>query len=187
MYSDTRNEEFDAIYRRTYKALYRFCRKLCRSREDAEDVAMETYTRAFAAFDRYQAASSIENWLMRIAKNVFLDTMRMSHRRPSTVSESSLFDGHGLELVVDQRPNPEDALFDQNNWEELVDSLQLLDGGTRELVIQAHVKQIPHEEIASANGIRCATLRTKLYRARQTLRRDRIARRRRESEGAYAA
>lgn len=169
----TKNNEsgcFETIYRRTYTTIYRFAKRLCRSSEDAEDVTQETFARAYRAIDSFQNDRPIENWLMRIAHNTFLDHKRKQSRRLQSIHESALSDDRGLDSVIDPAMGPHEILARSEFAPELASAMRDLDADARKLVYLAHIEQMPYVEIAQALGVRVATVRSRLHRACRKLR-----------------
>ena len=71
---------WDAIVDEHWDAVYRHARRLAGRHEDAEDLAQETFIRAFVALPNFENRS-MSGWLHRIATNAFLDRMRRTRRR----------------------------------------------------------------------------------------------------------
>lgn len=65
------------------------------NREDALDMAQETFIKAFNGITSFNRQSSFKTWLYRIATNVCLDELRRRKRRAATVSLTAVLDGEG--------------------------------------------------------------------------------------------
>ena len=63
-------EAIDILIRRYQVRMFNFARTLTGNDEDAEDLAQETFVRAFRALQRFRGESSFKNWLYTIATNV---------------------------------------------------------------------------------------------------------------------
>lgn len=161
---------FERVYRRSYSTIYRFAKRLCRSTEDAEDITQETFSRAYRAMDSFQNDRPIENWLMRIAHNAFLDLRRKQARRLQPIHESALTDDRGLESIEDPNQSPEDAILRSEMDPGLASAMRELDPDARNLILMAHVEQLPYHEIAKSLGLKVATVRSRLHRACRKLR-----------------
>lgn len=165
MYVQEMNHSFESIYRRSYRTIYRFARRLCRSSEDAEDVTQEAFARAYSAIGSFKDDRPIENWLIRIVHNTFLDFKRKQRRRPQTVRETDLSDDRGMETFIDPTPVADTLLTRSELDPSLKKALQSLDPSLRELIVMAHVEQMPYAEIADRLGLKVATVRSRLHRA----------------------
>src|SRR4051812_19173808 len=70
---------FEEIFRRYSAPIYRYCFLRLRNHAAAEDMAEETFVKAFAAYERVRPmATQVEFWLMRIAHNTVVDHVRKS-------------------------------------------------------------------------------------------------------------
>lgn len=166
---------FELVYDQYRDRVYRYCRHLCRSKEDAEDLAQTTFMRAYQSYALYCPDHPLLNWLLRIAKNAFLDSKRTQDRRPRTISESCFRDGEGLVAVLDERPNAEELLLRRESEANLKTEIEHLDPVSKQLVIEVHLKSTPIEHMASAFSMNRATVRSRLFRARRTLRTNMMA------------
>ncbi len=162
---------FESVYRRSYRSILRFAKGLCRSPEDAEDVTQETFARAYAAIESFTYDRPIENWLIRIAQNTFLDFKRKERRRPTYVQEAALADDRGLEAIIDPRPLPDRMVERSEVAAEAYAALAHLDEESRQLILMAHVEELPYSEIAERMGLKIATVRSRLHRACKKARR----------------
>jgi RNA polymerase sigma-70 factor (ECF subfamily) len=140
--------------------LYRAAWALCGSREDAEDLVQETFTRVLAR-PRVLSGDDELYYLMRVLRNTFFTSRRTASRRPVTVAT--------LDDVVtaDPRPmgQPEQAL----EMQELYTSIAALPEDRRLALVAVDVLGLSYKEAARALRVREATITTRLFRARKQI------------------
>jgi RNA polymerase sigma-70 factor (ECF subfamily) len=138
--------------------LYRAAWALCGSREDAEDLVQETFTRVLAR-PRVLSGDDELYYLMRVLRNTFLTSRRTASRRPVTVAT--------LEDVVaadpQQRGQPEQAL----EMQEVYATIAALPEDRRLALVAVDVLGLSYREAARALRVREATITTRLFRARK--------------------
>ena len=76
--------DFDEIYNDVAPSVYRYLRRLTGFRAQAEDIAQETFLRAYTQLSGYEGRGSFEGWLTRIATNICLNMLRAAKRRPES-------------------------------------------------------------------------------------------------------
>ncbi len=138
--------------------LYRAAWALCGSREDAEDLVQETYTRLLAR-PRLLRNEDDLGYLLRALRNTFLNQKRSESRRlrPAALPEQ-------LDLVADpQARQPEAAL----EAAEVFAAIAALPGDFRDVLVAVDVAGLSYKEAARALRIREGTVMSRLYRARQ--------------------
>src|SRR5437762_10730573 len=81
---------FAEIVRRYQRAMYRLAYGFLRSPADADDVAQETFVRAYGALGRFRVGEPLYPWLARIASNTALSQLRRRRRKPETPLEPLL-------------------------------------------------------------------------------------------------
>ncbi len=143
--------------------LYRAAWALCGSREDAEDLVQETFTRVLAR-PRVLSGEHELYYLMRVLRNTFLTSRRTASRRPVTVAR--------LEdvLVADPRSlgQPEQAL----EMQEVYATIATLPEDRRLALVAVDVLGLSYREAARALRVREATITTRLFRARKQVARE---------------
>ncbi len=83
---------FEAMVREHWDAVYRLLRSLCGNVHDTEDLAQETFLRAWKRIDSFSPGSKMRSWLLKIASNAFLDEQRRRKRSRSQPLEMELPD-----------------------------------------------------------------------------------------------
>lgn len=140
--------------------------RLLNSREEAEEVAQETFLRAWQHAERYEQSARVTTWLHTIARNQALDRLR--RRRPTTGQET-----------VDSLPasdRPSDFLERKQAAEGVQEALEELAPRQREAVVLVHYQGLSHGEAAEVLGLGVDAVESLLGRARRKLRSLLIAR-----------
>jgi RNA polymerase sigma-70 factor (ECF subfamily) len=157
-------EAFAELVRRYQDRVYALAYRFLRNHSDAEDVAQETFLRAFRALGSFETGRRFAPWLFRIATNLCLDMLRA--RRPIASLEDDPVPPASLERV--------EATVDvRERWRALQAALETLPEGLRVVFLLRHESDLSYQEIAQVLGIPVNTVRTRLFRARELLR-DRL-------------
>ena len=101
-----RNEEkkvFEKLYETCYMQVYSFAMTLTRSQCMAEEIAQETFYRAFTAKNKFRGESNPVTWLCAIARNLFLDEMRRQSKSAWTEPDASMDSGINIECETEDR------------------------------------------------------------------------------------
>jgi RNA polymerase sigma-70 factor (ECF subfamily) len=158
--------------RRTKRHAYNLAYRMTGNRDDAEDLTQEAYMRAYRSFDKYNRGLPFENWFFRILSNLFVDGLR---RKPkiAPVSLDQPMPGADEDFridVADESGNPEDILLHDIMDERLQNALNSLPKEFRSAVILCDVQGMSYEEIAQQMGTSIGTVRSRIHRGRQLLR-----------------
>lgn len=168
--------EFEAMVLPLRDELRKAALKLTHSLESAEDLVQETLLHAYRGFSRFKQGSNLKAWLMRIMLNLFISHYRHQKRTVATVSLEGLLEELELaeenaELLLDEAISPEEVLMAKVMDDEVAKALESLPEPFREVVILCDIEGLSYAEAAQALGIPIGTVRSRLSRARETLRR----------------
>ena len=72
----TQEESFDELYRTHYRRVFRLCRKLLGTSDQAEDATQEVFLKAHRAFKSYDREQAFAGWILKIASNFCVDVVR---------------------------------------------------------------------------------------------------------------
>jgi RNA polymerase sigma-70 factor, ECF subfamily len=152
---------------------YSFAFSLCGNEEDAKELVQKAFVKIFDKAASYDSAQSLESWYMTVLKNVYLD-WRRSWDRKHKVSLDEPMDYQGL-TVADSVPDErEEALLDRLERLEEVRSvhkaLGRLTRDSRVVLTMIDVNGMGYEEAARALGWPLGTVRSRVSRARASLR-----------------
>lgn len=151
------------------QGVYRFGLQVCRTTEDAEDAVQETLWAATRAIRSFRGtATSLASWLFTIVRR---ECLRLIDGRRRTVS--GLDDREGA--IPPEFVDLEDAIAMQRRTELLAEALAGLDPVHREVVLLRDIQELSAPEAAARLGISVDALKSRLHRARVSLR-DRVLR-----------
>jgi RNA polymerase sigma-70 factor (ECF subfamily) len=156
-----------------YGLLYR----LTENAEEARDLTQETFLRAFQSIGRFRGDADLRTWIYRIAINQARNRRRWwrRRRRDSTVSLDSLDRLYGqplhATLRAEQTSCPEQQTLAHERERVLSAALQRLSRAYRETVILRDIEGFSYEEIAKTLEIGVGTVKSRLSRGREELRR----------------
>jgi RNA polymerase sigma-70 factor, ECF subfamily len=150
---------FDALVLRFQRPVLRFCWRLLRS-TDAEDLAQDTFVRAFVHFERFDPERPVLPWLIAIARRLCLDLLR---RRKMTARIEA------MPVSAQLAPSPEGEASFREQLARLDRALADLDEGPREAIILFHIEEMSYRDIAAALEVPMGTVMTWLHRGRAQL------------------
>ena len=158
---------FGEIVRRYQRAVHRLAWSLTRNASDADDLAQETFVRAWGAIGRFELEQPLYPWLARIVTNQAFSLFRHRKRRPETSIEPLV--EAGQQWGVDDDPAEHSAESERDRalracFGELAAEHQAV------LALRA-VQDLSYNEIAKALNIPIGTVMSRLSRARAELKR----------------
>ena len=167
---DTR--AFERLIERHERRIFTTAQRITRNREDAEDVAQQSFQKAFIHLTRFEGESLFSTWLTRIAINealMLLRRKRGSHEVP--IEESSRKTESALPLdFLDSAPNPEDRCLDLEQKQILSAALNKLRPGIRKAIELRELGELSTEETALVMGLSVAAVKGRVFHGRRKLR-----------------
>jgi RNA polymerase sigma factor RpoE len=183
--SDSRDEErellrrakageltaYDDLVRRYQERVYATIYHMTSNHEDANDLAQDTFIKAFQALHSFKGDSSFFTWLYRIAVNKTINHLKQRKRRNHiSLNDLDLNAEHDPDLVAlisDKTPRRDVNLAELQ--ERLNAAMQKLSEVHRMVVTLHDVQGLSHEEISQIMGCNVGTVRSRLFYARQQL------------------
>jgi RNA polymerase sigma-70 factor, ECF subfamily len=147
-------EAFEELFARYRGPLYGFFRRRLENSARAEDLAQETFLAVIRAASRYQPRAQVRTYLYGIALKL-LAAERRKHKETSLAEDNA-----DLELAGNGIP-------DKALW--VRESLEKLEAGEREILMLREYEQLSYAEIAELLRLPINTVRSRLFRARMTL------------------
>lgn len=149
--------------------------RMIRDREQAEDLAQETFVRVFNNIDRYDPRYKFSSWIFKIATNLTIDHIR--RKGLDTVSIDGSRNAVTAEqiqatsiTIVSQDENPEELLEAKELGEEIEQAIGKLRPEYRAAILLRHVEGREYQEIAEILSLPLGTVKTYIHRGRNELR-----------------
>jgi len=145
--------------------------KMTGSKEDAEDLLMEAFTRAFHKLSQYEPRYAFSTWLFRIATNTTIDYLRKK-KNENLLSLQTKQEEGDLELeglIRSDNPDPEDESIRRQKLRIIRKVMENLKPKYRQLVEMFYFEELSHEEISQRLGLPIGTIKAQLFRARELM------------------
>lgn len=163
---------FDALIAKHQARAYQYAYRLTKDAEQASDVVAEAFVRVYKALCNFKGESAFTTWLYRILTNCFLDMRKKEKSRAWTSLDPMIHTDEGeLERQV------EDPSLDPHQEAELSEremtvsaAVQRLPEYQKAMIMMYHVEMLSYEEIAQALDLPLGTVKSRLNRARLSLR-----------------
>ena len=149
--------------RRAYAVAYGFVG----NRDDALELAQESFARAYKAMPRFQAGLPFYPWLYRIIKNTCLNHLKRKRRHGETSLEGLMESGYDLAGSLSD-PVRDAELGDLR--QSIATAMQRLSEEHREILLLRHFQDLSYAEIAQCLGVPKGTVMSRLHAARGRLR-----------------
>ena len=161
---------FETLVRRYQTRILSHVARMVGSREDALDLSQEIFLKVFGALDRFNPEFRFSTWLFRIAGNAAIDHLRK--RKPRTIPlETTDSDGHVSSPEYKSSDlDPLGRLRNTERGDAITRAIADLPAEFRELIALRHFTGLSYEEIAGIVGISVGTVKSRIARARESLR-----------------
>jgi RNA polymerase sigma-70 factor (ECF subfamily) len=151
-------------------SIYFMLLKMTNNRDDAEDLTIEAFGKAFKKLGQYSPDYAFSTWLFKIASNNCIDFIRK--KKQETYSLDQDFNEPGTQLsqrIEDESLDPEEELIKEQKINIMREVVQKLKPHYRILIELRYFKEYSYEEIAVELDIPIGTVKAKLFRARDLL------------------
>lgn len=163
---------FEELVRRYQNPVISFCQRMVGSRQDAEDIAQESFVRLYQSLRRLRPDAQFSTLLFQIARNLTLNFLRDSRRRGRGTTQSLQWED-GTERPIEGRSERPDRAMRLRELEAVIEeSIDRLPPKHREVLLLREMQNLGYEAIARILKCRIGTVRSRLARARQQLRLD---------------
>lgn len=152
------------VYRRYRGPVQQYLYRLCGSADLAEELAQETFIKACAGLLSFRGDCSVATWLFRIARNVYLDSLRRPN--PARIDTDELL------AIPDNGSygNPAQRYTASEERDQIALALAQLPEKQRTILLLRDAQELTYIEIADVLGISLAAVKVNLFRARKAFR-----------------
>lgn len=169
LWKDGDESAFEELVKRHEQRVFRLLMRMMGSREEAEDVAQETFLSLHRHGRRFRAESRFSTFVYRVAANAALNRRRSLGRSRARIEKLKVRTEAGDDLPASPR-NPEDATAGAELTARVREALQQLSPSLRMPVILYDIEGLSYGEIAKVLGIAEGTVKSRIHRARRALR-----------------
>ncbi len=152
-------------------SIYYMLLKMVNNRDDAEDLTIEAFGKAFRNIRQYTPDYAFSTWLFKIATNNCIDFIRKKRKLLLSIDRGfENEDGQDMSLEVkSEGPDPEDVMMKKQKVLMMRDVVDKLKPRYRRLVELRYYQELSYEEIAVELGLPLGTVKAQLFRAREFL------------------
>ena len=161
--------ELMSLYR---DSIYYMLIRMVKNKDDAEDLTLMTFGKAFRYLDKYTPKYAFSTWLYRIALNNSIDFLRMKNNMPQYFEEDLYTSS--TTSIIDQsednlQRNPEEEIIDKQRLQLLRAAVSELPERYRRVIELRYYEDLAYEEIAERLGLTLSNVKIQIMRAKQML------------------
>jgi RNA polymerase sigma factor (sigma-70 family) len=146
--------------------------KMVNNRDDAEDLTIEAFGKAFKRLDQYRPDFAFSTWLFKIASNNCIDFLRKKKKAILVSLDQGYSNEDGDEMTIDieeDNLNPEQAFMKEQRKDEMHKIVDQLKPKYKQLVELRYFDEMSYEEIADELSLPLGTVKAQLFRARELM------------------
>jgi len=164
-----KNEQkaFNFLLNTFWDDVYGFQLKRIQNENDAEDVTIQTFSKAFDKIETYNTDYKFKTWLITISKNIHIDILRKEKRSVST--QISKDDESAVFQILDETPSVEDKLITEQNLAKLLRDIKKLKPHYQEVINLRYFQELSYKEISTKLEEPINNVKVKLLRAKKLL------------------
>lgn len=158
---------FSTLLDRFWNDVYGFQLVRTQNENDAEDISIQTFSKAFDRIETYDESFEFKTWLIAISKNLHVDLLRRRKRNVLEGSDSG--NGEVITKVLDDAPTAEDRLITEQNLAHLLLHIKKLKPHYQRVINLRYFNEMSYAEIANELGEPINNIKVKLLRAKKLL------------------
>ena len=152
-------------------SIYFMMLKMVKNPDDADDLTIEAFGKAFSRLEQYSPSFAFSTWLFKIASNNSIDFIRKKRIQVTSIDAGYMTDDGGR-MQVDAKAltlNPEETIMQGQRVTHMRLLVSKLKPKYRELVEKRYFEEMSYEEIAEELNLPLGTVKAQLFRARDFL------------------
>ena len=158
---------FNVLLDNFWNNVYGYLLKRTMNENDAEDITIQTFSRAFDKIETYNSKYNFKTWLITIAKNIHIDSIRK--KKVSIHHETTEGEEDRVHNIVDESPSPEDKIITEQNLAKLLRDIKKLKPHYQEVINLRYFQEYSYEEISKELNEPMNNIKVKLLRAKKLL------------------
>lgn len=157
-------QAFSILVDRYKDLVYTLAVRMIKNREEAEEVAQDTFIKVFKSLDRFKGDSKFSTWIYRVTYNTCLDNIKKNKKHLNDVAIDE-FTFNKLDTI----DNALDHLMKQERSQLVKQCIEKLPEDSSALITLFYFEEMSLEEISKIINVETNTVKVKLYRARKKL------------------
>jgi RNA polymerase sigma-70 factor (ECF subfamily) len=158
---------FSTLLDHFWNDVYGFQLIRTKNENDAEDITIQTFSKAFDKISSYDESYEFKTWLIAISKNIHVDLIR-KHKR-NVLGNIDTTNNEAIKKVLDDAPTAEDRLINEQNLATLLEDIKKLKPHYQEVINLRYFHERSYAEIAETLGEPINNIKVKLLRAKKLL------------------
>jgi RNA polymerase sigma-70 factor (ECF subfamily) len=150
-----------------WNEVYNFQLKRTKNEYEAEEITIQTFSKAFDKIGTYKEEYKFNTWLITISKNIHIDFLRK--HESSIRSKITRKEEDGVYKIPDENPTPEDALIKEQNLAQLLRYIKMLKPHYQEMINLRYFQEMSYKEMEKTLNEPMNNVKVKLLRARRLL------------------
>jgi len=146
--------------------VYGFQLKRIQNENDAEDITIQTFSKAFDKIETFDEKYKFKTWLITISKNIHIDLLR---KEKNSISQVISKDSKHAYHVLDDSPSPEDKLITEQHLAKLLRDIKKLKPHYQEVINLRYFQELSYKEISNELNEPINNIKVKLLRAKKLL------------------
>ena len=169
--TDKDQKAFAELMERYREPIYFMLLKMVNNKDDAEDLTIEAFGKAFRRMHQYTPQFAFSTWLFKIATNNAIDFIRKKRIRAISIDQGfTSDDGETIEISIkDAGLDPAEAMQKEERIKKMREIVDKLKPRYRKLVEMRYFDELAYEEIAEELKLPLGTVKAQLFRAREFL------------------
>lgn len=153
------------------RKLLRLLSRMVRDQDEIEDIAQETFIKAYRALPQFRGDAAFYTWLYRIAVNTAKNYLTAKGRGMQTMSDQALNDEDEPDerLMAQDISTPESELLSKQVAYAVNEAVEALPEELRQAITLREIEGMSYEEIAEAMACPIGTVRSRIFRAREAI------------------
>ncbi|WP_242094916.1 RNA polymerase sigma factor [Aestuariivivens sediminicola] len=146
--------------------VYGFQLKRIQNENDAEDITIQTFSRAFDRIETFDESYKFKTWLIAISKNIHIDLIR---KKEKSISKVTSRNDENAYKILDESPSPEDIIITEQHLAKLLMDIKKLKPHYQKVIHLRYFQELSYKEISNALGEPINNVKVKLLRAKKLL------------------
>ncbi len=158
---------FNFLLHHFWTDVYNYQLKRTQNDNDAEDITIQSFSKAFDKIDTFKENYKFKTWLITISKNIHIDFIR---KNKTTLQAETIKEKEAeAYTIIDENPSPEDQIITEQNLAKLLLDIKQLKPKYQEVIQLRYFKELSYKEISEKINEPMSNVKVKILRAKKLL------------------